>query len=624
MKKEVKVKTIFAALLFLFISVNAQEKYYTFSELKGMEDQSGNTHLFYRLFYSDSSEHSYETENSIYHLDLSNNTDTLFLFDGGGWNQIIDIHFTTIEDYEFWDKDPAKYIYCGIESVVDPVRIIKRFDQSSPSFSEMGITANLANLELGKQDDSLVVASAPNLIKSTDGGFTWADFSDVDSLKYLNIVSISPYTSEEMFFMYLGKDLWKTTNGGSTIKLVHQTDYSIPKLFYDKDSIHIYGVSLNRLIASDNRGDSLSWTERYLGSSSIFVSVDYSQSGKIYLAEGKRIYVSEDYGETFSEYKVLDRRIVGVYKKPDSDKLYAATKYNLYEITTDTIKVLKSHQPDPELAEYYPLSIGNKWVYSNSFCPFAQPCNHSMYTVEITGDTIMSNGLKYYIFKATNKSHEEIYFDRYNVEDATVRRFSYNEEYIVEELAAQVGDTLCATLSEIIEDNNCGRIFTEEINVSLFNNVFKKRKYEVRVVPGYEYSLVKGIGFYSHDEWGNDPGGSTRLKGCIINGILYGDTSLTGINDEQENQPTEFSLFQNFPNPFNPATKIRYTIPSKQFVILKVFDLLGREAATLVNEEKPAGEYEIEFNGSSLSSGIYFYQLKAGNSIFTKRMIYLK
>ena len=68
---------------------------------------------------------------------------------------------------------------------------------------------------------------------------------------------------------------------------------------------------------------------------------------------------------TFNEYKTLDRRIVGIYKKPNSDKLYAATKYNLYEITSDSIKVIKSLQPDPALAEYYPLAIGDKWVYEN-------------------------------------------------------------------------------------------------------------------------------------------------------------------------------------------------------------------------------------------------------------------
>lgn len=101
----------------------------------------------------------------------------------------------------------------------------------------------------------------------------------------------------------------------------------------------------------------------------------------------------------------------------------------------------------------------------------------------------------------------------------------------------------------------------------------------------------------------------------------------TSIEDE-ENFPTEFSLKQNYPNPFNPATSIRYTIGSRQFVQLKVYDILGNEIATLVDEEKPAGNYEIEFNPvysiKNPASGIYFYQLKAGDYTQTKKMILIK
>jgi len=92
-----------------------------------------------------------------------------------------------------------------------------------------------------------------------------------------------------------------------------------------------------------------------------------------------------------------------------------------------------------------------------------------------------------------------------------------------------------------------------------------------------------------------------------------------------------FILYQNFPNPFNPTTKIKYSIPVEVYcnaplrnVLLKVYDVLGREVSTLVNEEKPAGTYEIDFNGNNLPSGIYFYQLNAGEFVETKKMILLK
>ena len=109
--------------------------------------------------------------------------------------------------------------------------------------------------------------------------------------------------------------------------------------------------------------------------------------------------------------------------------------------------------------------------------------------------------------------------------------------------------------------------------------------------------------------------------------------NFTEVIDSKFAIPSEYNLLQNYPNPFNPSTKIKFTIPlnviasvAKQsyLVTLKVFDILGNEIATLVNEEKPAGNYEIEFDGTGLTSGIYFYTLSTGNFLLTKKMILLR
>lgn len=93
--------------------------------------------------------------------------------------------------------------------------------------------------------------------------------------------------------------------------------------------------------------------------------------------------------------------------------------------------------------------------------------------------------------------------------------------------------------------------------------------------------------------------------------------------------PTQFQLYQNYPNPFNPTTRIRFAIPSNtknetSNVVLKVYDVLGNEIITLINEKKNAGIYEVEFNSSNLAGGVYFYQLKADNHLETKKMILLR
>lgn len=102
--------------------------------------------------------------------------------------------------------------------------------------------------------------------------------------------------------------------------------------------------------------------------------------------------------------------------------------------------------------------------------------------------------------------------------------------------------------------------------------------------------------------------------------------------DNEESIPSTFSLEQNYPNPFNPSTKIRYSIPSAianepkqtQLVTLKVYDILGSELATLVDEEKPAGIYEVNFDAVELPSGIYFYKLQVGFFVETKKMVLMK
>ena len=85
-----------------------------------------------------------------------------------------------------------------------------------------------------------------------------------------------------------------------------------------------------------------------------------------------------------------------------------------------------------------------------------------------------------------------------------------------------------------------------------------------------------------------------------------------------------FQLDQNYPNPFNPSTEITYTIPSKSFVTLKIFNILGKETTTLINEEKAQGFYFVNFNAENLPAGIYIYKIIAGKYTATKKMILLK
>ncbi len=100
--------------------------------------------------------------------------------------------------------------------------------------------------------------------------------------------------------------------------------------------------------------------------------------------------------------------------------------------------------------------------------------------------------------------------------------------------------------------------------------------------------------------------------------------NITSVKETQPNILSNFKLNQNYPNPFNPTTIISYQIPYESKVVLKVFNILGDEVATLVNENKAAGNYNVSFNASNLSSGVYFYQIKAGSFVDTKKLVLLK
>jgi hypothetical protein len=117
-----------------------------------------------------------------------------------------------------------------------------------------------------------------------------------------------------------------------------------------------------------------------------------------------------------------------------------------------------------------------------------------------------------------------------------------------------------------------------------------------------------------------------RIKEVDLNGAVhYSETATTALLSIASSPVvTAYALEQNFPNPFNPSTTIQYALPNAGDVRLTVFNVLGQEAATLVNENKPAGTYSVQFDASRLASGLYFYRLQAGSYVEMKKLVLLK
>ena len=179
-------------------------------------------------------------------------------------------------------------------------------------------------------------------------------------------------------------------------------------------------------------------------------------------------------------------------------------------------------------------------------------------------------------------------------------------------------------------------IYIDNISDFVFNSLYNNYNYVDSVLKAD--SLAKAFAgnttstAYYSKMWEVSKGFTTKLfkdashkLTCLIYTAWINAGSPVSVEDENTLQsPVTFNLYQNYPNPFNPTTKISWQSTVSSWQTLKVYDVLGNEVATLVNEEKPAGSYEVNFDAEGLSSGIYFYKLQAGSFVETKKMILLR
>jgi hypothetical protein len=308
----------------------------------------------------------------------------------------------------------------------------------------------------------------------------------------------------------------------------------------------------------------------------------------------------------------------------------------LYEITNNTITIIKSLPIPAEVLDFYPLHVGNKWIYerldySIDWITGTPIIDTSYFQRKVIGLEVKPNGKKYYKindYDFYNKVTLEN-FERIDTSTGIVYRYdatldSTNFECIIDDLMLEQGN-IFNTSRLYSYYNPIGMIFENE---DYFNDwaLYRKRNGFSGGSFGAEYySLTEGIGLDSVFVSLIDAfDAHIDLKGCVIDGTVYGDTTLTDIDGCIEPLlPTHFVLEQNYPNPFNPSTKINWQSPVAGHQTLKVYDVLGNEVATLVDEFRNAGIYEVDFDATNYQ-GVYFYQLKAGDYINTKKMILLK
>ena len=177
-----------------------------------------------------------------------------------------------------------------------------------------------------------------------------------------------------------------------------------------------------------------------------------------------------------------------------------------------------------------------------------------------------------------------------------------------------------------------GRIKNEEVELN-WNTATEVNNYGFEVERSTDKFSWNNIGFVAGNGNSNSPKYYSFVDKYVPDGTIYyrlkqedvdGKFEYSSILELNHKVSSEVSLSQNYPNPFNPVSTIEYSIPSTGLVSLKVYDVLGREVATLVNKKQNAGKHYVNFNGASLASGIYFYVLTTNNFVLSKKMNLLK
>lgn len=366
---------------------------------------------------------------------------------------------------------------------------------------------------------------------------------------------------------------WEAKNNGLDIKF-------IISLAVQGNSIFA-GTTLGKVFVSDNNGDS--WTEASNGlpyAGKEYYSLPLAASGN-YLFAG------------------FPNDTAGVYRTTDAGLNWTSVKNNLPVqvfrfvssiAATNSIVFIGGYS-----SVYYSTDEGVNWIADTTGLPFS---NVEISSLAIIDTNIFAGTASHGIYKST------IYgapWKQVNTElDSSARGHIIN-------CMAVTGQNLIAGLSGgaypgggIYVSTNLGESWTN-VNPGLTDlNI------NALATDGADVYVGAG-GQLGHGIW-------SRPLSQII----------TSVNGIKNNVPSEFLLLQNYPNPFNPVTTISYIIPKTSWVTLKVYDILGREVSTMVDKNERTGKYSVTFKGDNLSSGVYFYQLKAGNFTETKKLLLLK
>ena len=294
---------------------------------------------------------------------------------------------------------------------------------------------------------------------------------------------------------------------------------------------------------------------------------------------------------------------------------------------------------DSTAAKYMPLQIGNTWIYISSLIS-SSGSGTSLDKYTVTG-TQTINGKVYYNLSGIHvllsgsvscgsrlfSANTQIRIDSNTMNLMRIGICNNNSEGLVDSLGAGFRDSTITCFNF----NSTKSCFNDSAGYNIFNTYFKSKRFTtIDLNGGNDQTYLEGIGLARYYASISNYTCNQNLKGCVINGIVFGDTSIiVGINQINSGIPDRFELSQNYPNPFNPVTKIKFEIPasvetSRRDVLFTIYDALGKEVQVLVNQQLQPGTYSVDWDASAFPSGVYYYKLETQNYSETKKMVLIK
>jgi hypothetical protein len=278
----------------------------------------------------------------------------------------------------------------------------------------------------------------------------------------------------------------------------------------------------------------------------------------------------------------------------------------------------KALQQTDSDSSYYPLETGNIWVYT------VRPDWPPIDTTQVLGDTVMPNLKKYYIVRRTltEYPYSPIQFERC---DSSGRTWLYNErrnnELLLEDFSLPLGSrwpsyrkSEFGDTAQIVWKGKTLAIFSDDsLDVIVIRYNF--RYGELNMIQ-----FARGIGILDEEFWPRVP---NLLAGATVGTKTYGVLTNVG-GSPRKALPSSSHLEQNYPNPFNPSTTISYDLPTRSHVTLRIFNVLGQEVATLVDDEVGAGRHQVRWNAGRLASGVYLYRIQSGTFVQTKKTVLVR